>query len=367
MNPVDALAAMLRPAGGGVFTVSTGRAEQLALQRRLYGAKDSEDVGRKWRASLAEIARARVAILGVPSDTGAGLARGASAGPAAVRAAALDLAPDFPDWARREAVVDVGDVAVVPQLLHDEMTSEGQLAACRRALYPTLDMAVAATLPVSPLSIAERTVDVLLAMNPGLRLLVLGGDHSVAWPVVAALGRAVREPWGIIHVDAHTDLLSQRLGIKHCFATWAFHANEVLGRGGRLIQVGIRKSGHGRAHWESTLGVRQIWADEVRGRGEAAVLDEVAAHLRALGVRRVYLSNDIDGTDAAAAPSTGAPEPAGLTVDFVRALIARVGKEVSLLGGDVMEVAPTIGSAEDARRTCQVGARYMLDTLAVMR
>src|SRR4029079_3279979 len=223
---------------------------------------------------------------------------------------------------------------------------------------------VSVALPVAPLSIAERVVDDLLRLNPGLRIFVLGGDHSVAWPVVSALARHAREPWAIVHPDAHTDLLPERLGIRYCFATWAYHANDLLGRGGRLVQVGIRASSRPRAHWE-TLGVRQFWADEVRARGEA-VIDDVLAHLTAIGVRRVYLSNDIDGTDAGAAPSTGAPEPGGLQPDFVRALIRRVGAAFPLLGADVVEVAPPIGSPEDARRTTEVAAWYMLDALASM-
>jgi agmatinase len=213
----------------------------------------------------------------------------------------------------------------------------------------------AAALPVSPLSIAEAVIDRVLALNPSVRVLMLGGDHSVAWPVVAALARHAREPWAIVHADAHTDLLPTRLGIKYCFATWAYHANELLGRGGRLVQVGVRASGRPRAHWEATLGVRQFWMDDLRARGEAAVVDEIVAHLHAVGA-----------TDAAAAPSTGAPARDGLSVDFVRTLIARVGAAIPLLGGDVVEVAPPIGSPNDANRTTAVAACYMLDTLAAL-
>jgi arginase family enzyme len=50
----------------------------------------------------------------------------------------------------------------------------------------------------------------------------------------------------------------------------------------------------------------------------------------------------------------------------VRALIARVGAAFPLLGADVVEVAPSIGSAEDARRTSDVAASYMRASLAVL-
>ncbi len=359
---VSDLARFLRPAGGGLYTVSTGRAEQLALQRTLYGAVSEAEVDARWREALGAIQGARVAILGVPSDCGAGLMRGAAYGPQGVREALLRLCPTFRDIAAREGIVDVGDVFVIPHLLHDDMLSEAQRRAAGAALYGA---DAPADLPVSPLSIAERVVDRLLTLNPALRVLVLGGDHSVAWPVVAALARHAREPWAIVHPDAHTDLLPERLGVRYCFATWAYHANELLGRGGRLVQIGIRASGRDKAHWESTLGVRQFWADEVRARG-VGVIDDVLAHLRAIGVRRVYLSNDIDATDAAAAPATGAPAADGLPVAFVRALIKRVGAEFPLLGADVVEVAPPLGPPEDARRTAEVGAWYMLDSLATM-
>jgi agmatinase len=358
---------LLRPAGGGLYTVSSGRSSQLALQRALYDAIDAEEVEAAWRTALAAVGSARVAIVGIPSDCGAGLVRGASYGPLALRAALLAAEPRYRTWTAAEGVVDVGDVTVIPHLLHDDMVSERQKTACRAALYPSLDPTQAASLPVSPLSIAERVVTCLLQINPRLRILLLGGDHSVTWPVIAALGRhRGGRPFAIVHPDAHTDLLPERLGVKYCFATWAYHANEVVGRGGRLVQVGIRASRHDRRHWETTLGVKQLWAEEIRARGEAAVLEEIVAHLRAIGVGAVYFSNDIDATDAKLAPSTGAAEPGGLSGEFVRALVARLGESFSLLGADLVEVAPPVGSAEESRRTVQLGASYLLASLRAL-
>ncbi|HSS38321.1 MAG TPA: arginase family protein [Polyangia bacterium] len=361
---MEDLIQFLRPAGGGIHTVSTGRAARELLQKALYAARDEAEVQSKWRQALAGVKQARVAIVGIPSDCGAGLIRGAAFGPEAVRAAVLRACPDFPERAARAGVVDVGDVFVVPQLLTDDMLSEEQRRRTRTALYGPA-AAANPDLPVAPLTAAERVVDRLLAEAPGLKVFMIGGDHSVAWPVVAALGRHVREPWAIVHADAHTDLLPERLGIRICFATWAYHANELLGRGGRLIQIGVRASSRSKEHWESTLGVKQFWADEVRVKGEA-VIDEVIAHLQRIGVRAVYLSNDIDATDGAAAPSTGAPEPDGLTPAFVRALIRRVGAAFPLLGADIVEVAPPVGSPADARATADIAAAYMRDSLAAL-
>jgi guanidinobutyrase len=354
----------LRPAGGGIFTVSSGRERQDELQRGLYRARDAAEVQAGWQAALATVGQAKVAIIGIPSDCGAGLVRGAAFGPEGVRRAVLALQPDFPERSARAGIVDVGDVFTVPQLLDDEMLSEEQRRRTRVSLYGPA-AAGDTTLPVAPLTIAERVVSELLAANDKLTIFMIGGDHSVAWPVVAALAPRAKQPWAIVHIDAHTDLLPARLGVRLCFATWAYHANELLGRGGRMVQVGVRASSRSKQHWESTLGVRQFWADEVRARGQA-VIDDVIAHLRGLGVERVYLSNDIDATDSALAPSTGAPEPNGVEPDFVRALIARVARAFPLYGGDVVEVAPPVGGADDAQRTTEVAAWYMLETLAAM-
>lgn len=357
MNALDELALLLRPAGGGVYLVSTGKSEQEALQRRLYGAKDASEVDAKFRATLARIPSARGFLLGIPSDVGGGLQRGANLGPQAIRTRLLEREPDFPERAEKAGVLDIGDVFAVPQLLHDEMLSPAQIDASRRSIYP----GVTEKLPVSALSIAERAFDLVFSLNPKIAPFVLGGDHSCAWPVVAALARSRTDRWGIVQPDAHTDLLQERLGVKYCFGTWSFHANELLGRGGRLVQVGTRASRYDRDHWEKTLDVRQFWAAECRANPGAA-LDAIVAHLKKAGVTSVYFSNDIDGTDEEFASATGTPEPGGLSPEFVLELIRRLGKDVGMLGGDVMEVAPRVASpAPD--HTLNVATQYLVETM----
>lgn len=356
----EELELLLRPAAGGVHLVSTGRAAQARLQRQLYGVATDEEVRARFRAQLDRIPSARGVILGIPSDVGAGFVRGANLGPQVIRAAMLQLVPDWAARCEALGLVDIGDVFVVPQLLHDEMLSDKQLAATRRALYPGID----AALPVSPLSIAERALDLVFAQNPAIAPFIIGGDHSNAWPAVSALSRARKDRWAIVQPDAHTDLLEHRLGVKYCFATWSFHANELLGRDGRLVQVGTRASGKDRQHWESTLGVRQFWADECRRHPQES-LDAVIAHLKSVGATSVYFSNDIDGTDDSFADATGTPEPWGLEPDWLFKLIRRLGAEIGLCGGDIMEVAPPLRQIpRGAQKTTLLAARYLRETIA---
>ncbi len=366
LSPVDELAALLRPACGGLYLVSTGRSEQLALQRRLYGADDEAQVQERWRQALAGIVDAKAVILGMPTDIGASFRRGANLGPQALRSAWLDADPEWPERAAELGVIDIGDVFCVPQLLHDEMLSEHQLSQSRQALYADLDPAIAATLPVSPLSIAERALGLIFALNPNVRPLVLGGDHSIAWPMSAALAAARSDRWGVVQADAHTDLLASRLGVRYCFATWSYHANDLLGRDGRMVQVGIRASQRDQEHWQSTLGVRQLWAAECLADPDGS-LDTMLTHLRECGVESVYFSNDIDGTDARFADATGTPEPGGLEPDFVVALIRRLGDEIGICAGDLVELAPPLGeSAESREQSVRLGLRYIRETLAAM-
>jgi arginase family enzyme len=362
---LDELRLLLRPAGGGVHLVSTGRAEQLALQRSLYGVTTADEVDAAYAADLAAIADARVVVLGIPSDVGAGFRRGANLGPRAIRSALVAADPDWRARQRARGVIDIGDVFVVPQLLSDDLLAPAAREAVQRALYPGESPAARADLPVAPLSIAERALDLVFRLNPTVKPFVIGGDHSTAWPVVAALARARTRRLGapslaIVQPDAHTDLLPERLGIPICFATWSYHANELIGRNQRLVQVGTRASRFPREHWESTLDVRQFWAAECRADPEAA-LAALVDHVVGLGLP-VYFSNDIDGTDDSHADATGTPEPDGLDPEFLVELIRRLGARAGLVGGDIMEVAPPLGPADGAR-TVELAARYTRETL----
>lgn len=366
MTPEQELARLLRPAGGGLYLVSTGRAEQEALQRRLYGAASASEVQERFLAAIDGIARARAVVLAVPSDVGAGFRRGANLGPQALRTELLRQVPDYPARAAELGIIDLGDVFVVPQLLSDDMLSEAQKEATRAALYPELSASERAALPVSPLSIAERALTLVLERNPQVAPVVLGGDHSTAWPAVAALARARRDRWAVVQSDAHTDLLPHRLGIDLCFATWSYHLNELFERDGRLVQVGTRASRYDRGHWEHSLGVRQLWAEECNRDPEAAI-EAVLEHLRARQVTGVYFSNDIDGTDSEWADATGTPEPGGLSPDFVLTLIRRLGAELGLIGGDIMEVAPPLRDRPDStERTVGLAVRYLRETLGAI-
>jgi agmatinase len=353
-DPRARLLRLLRPACGGIYTVSTGSSEQRRIQRRIYGAENDDQIVPRWHAALDRLAGAKVALLGVPSDVGAGFLRGANMGPQAIRrelCAAGSWLYSSPE------VVDLGDVLVVPQLLSDDMLAADQLARTRRAVYgdPGVD------LPVSPLSVVEEVLRLVRRIAPHAAPLVLGGDHSVGWPSLAAVAEGREHETGILHFDAHTDLMPERLGVRYCFATWAYHANERVGRGGRLVQVGLRVSRRSRADWERELDLRQYWMNEVRERPIEDIAAEIVARFRERGARGIYVSNDIDGTDPLFGLATGTPEPNGLEPGAVLALIRAVGAAFPIWGSDLVEVAPPLAghSPREPENTLRTAASYV--------
>lgn len=360
MTPREELAALLRPAGGGVIVFSTGTAQLLAQQRTIYrcdaalaGPELVKQIDQRWHATLDRLATARLVILGIPSDVGAGYQRGANLGPIALRGELVRRGSFVYDDPR---VVDVGDVRVIPQLLEDDMLSDAQVRRSRAALYGDAE----APLPVSPLTMASRALAAIAALAPAAVPLVLGGDHSVAWPVIAQVARGRERQTGILHFDAHTDLLAERMGIRTCFATWAYHANELVGRQQRLVQVGIRATRRSQAEWERELGVRQIWMPEVRARSIDELADEIERLWDAAGVEGVYVSNDIDGTDPEFARATGTPEPDGLFPATVTQLITRIARKYPMWGSDLVEVAPPLAEREgEPQRTLATAADYV--------
>ncbi len=358
LSSLDRLRLFLRPPGRGMLTVSTGGDWASRLAKLLYGSDSPAVVASAWEDSLQKIRRVRCLGFGIPSDTGAGIVKGANLGPIGIREAYLTKYKTLP-----KDFLDLGDVATVPHLLHDEMLNSTQIKDVADALYDGKGVG----LPVSPLSIAEAVLETLWELNPDARVAMLGGDHSTTWPMIRGYAKRYREELGLLHFDAHTDLLAARFGVKYCFATWAHHAMKLL-KPHRLVQVGIRVSGKDKAYWTEKYPVVQHWAHEVLG-NETAIADTIAEHFEAQGVTKLYISNDIDGTDSHWASATGTPETKGLHPEFVLKLIARLSRQFDVVGGDVTEVAPPLSGRREfgEEPTCQLAAEYwkvLIDAMA---
>jgi agmatinase len=350
ISAIDRLRLFLRPPGRGLHTNSTGGGYAVPVLQKLYGSDSAKEVNDAWEESLQRIRRVEGVVFGIPSDTGAGILRGANFGPIGVREAYLTKYKAYP-----KGIIDIGDIIVVPQLLHDGMLSEEQVKTSRLELYPGRSE----DLPVSPLSIAESLYEALLELNPELKIFMIGGDHSVTWPAMRYCHKKFGDDFGVLHFDAHSDLMESRLGVKYCFATWASHATKLM-KPHHLAQVGIRTSSKTKQFWMEKFPLLQVWANEVPGK-EVEVITQILQYLVKSGTKNIYITNDIDGTDPVNAPATGTPEPNGLSPQFVLGLIAAVKQKFNIIGGDIVEVAPPLSGVRDYsnEKTCVQAADYL--------
>ena len=330
------LGEMLCPAGNGVYMVSSGKSKTRALQQLIYNSYDTEVVYKTWHEKLMQQHAADLFLLGIPSDNGAGIMRGANWGPLFLRETLYKNCPQI------NKLHDLGDVRVIPHLLHDKYLNSETIKTCQKKLYNTNDT----DLPISPLSIAERVCHIIHS-DPNKKIFVLGGDHSVSYPLVKSYlenKSANNVKAAIVHFDAHTDLLSSRLGIDICFGSWAYQIIKYLQSPDLLVQVGIRASQYAKSHWEKKLGIKQFWAKELRESSAQTIATKVVEHLHNKGITEIYISFDIDVLDSALAGATGAPEGYGLTPEEVSEIITILRENFSVTGADIVEVAPYIGA-----------------------
>jgi agmatinase len=259
-----------------------------------------------------------------------------------------------------EEFIDLGDVPVIPHLLHDKYLNEETLNACREALYQD----ATCQLPVSPLSITEYVCDLLHALPQSPPILGLGGDHSVSYPLVRSWlknKRAQNKRVAVIHFDAHTDLMERRLGIDLCFATWAYHILELLESPRDLLQYGIRSSGKTKAYWEETLGIQQFWGSELRHNTQPAA-QRLHDYLTTQHVEEVYISFDIDAMDESLASATGTPEPDGLNLAHVSDILDAIPSSCQVTGADLVEVAPWVNRTTQSGESAKITQDPTLDT-----
>lgn len=341
----------LCPPGNGVFTVNTAKERKERLHHAIFGQSDNIDT--LWQSSLENLPDSSSAvILGIASDCGGGILRGANWGPLFVRTTLIEQYPHINAF-------DLGDVRVIPHLLHDKYLNEATLSNCKKALYQNENSEFA----VSPLSITEDVLHDFYHTFPNKGIFGIGGDHSVSYPLTKAYLQAKKKQGiraAIIHFDAHTDLLIERLGIDLCFGSWCTHILNDLHEKHHLIQVGIRSSGKPKEHWEGTFGVRQHWAHEVREQGVDVVINNILAQLKDENIDELYVSFDIDALDDSVASATGTPEPDGLFLDETMKILKTLAEKYRITGADMMEIAPFTDSSglglESREKTLKAGA-----------
>lgn len=363
LSDEEKLELYLCPPGRGVFNPLKEKKLHKTILDAISFSKDLRRNEAIWKKQLREMEKTFVYLLACPSDSGAGILRGCNMGPLFIRQF-LYANKGFRQLIEDKRLLDLGDIRVHPQLLEDAMLEKKQLQRVREALYPKHSQY---HLKVSPLDILSDVLKIILKKQPRAKILLLGGDHGLSLPMVEAYARLHAKHFAVVHLDAHTDLLESRLGISRCFATWAYHANTLLKKKGSLIQVGLRNSSKSQSYWEKKLQVKQFWAPQILKKPKE-LKERILQHLHKMKVKNLYISQDIDATDPKYAPCCGTPEPGGLDPDFIVDLMDTLGREFSVVGSDLMEVAPYIshGKAKERESTLRCAERYLLTLLCYL-
>jgi agmatinase len=162
--------------------------------------------------------------------------------------------------------------------------------------------------------------------------VVLGGEHSITAPVVAAVA-AKHSGLSVLQIDAHADLRDTYMGTRF---NHACAMRRVLEHA-RCTQVGIRSMSTEEAKIAPTLATTIFYDFSMRR--DRNWIDRV---VESLG-ETVYITIDCDGMDPAIMPSTGTPEPGGLSWYELLSLLRAVMSARRVVGCDLVELSPLPG------------------------
>ena len=267
---------------------------------------------------LADVQPNTVAIIGVPFDENSSFLRGSATAPKRIREVfysdATNLcAENGLDLGAATGWQDLGDVEFAPGV----------------AVFNEIEDAVTKLL------------------KAGVRVLSLGGDHSITYPIVRAYAPRYPE-LAILQLDAHPDLYDEYEGNRHSHACpFARIKEEQLVR--RLVQVGIRTMNSHQREQAERFGVEVIEMRAWQGRVELEVDGPI------------YVSVDMDVLDPAYAPGVSHPEAGGFTTREVLGIIQQLRGRI--VGADVVEFNPT---RDPAGVTAVAAAKLMKEILARM-
>jgi agmatinase len=258
-----------------------------------------------------------VAILGAPLNMGSGWRDSGARATADLRRLGFSLRGSdqyaLVNAAEVLNVVDYGDVAV------DNASTERSMQHIRKIVR----------------EVAET----------GAIPMIVGGDHSLEYPNVAALADVYgKEKVSVIHFDSHYDAWwgEESHLINHGYPVYRL-INEGHVRGADYIQVGLRSGGLDKSafNWMREIGMRYHNMAEVEVRGWDAVIDRVVAEASEEG-RKLHISFDIDVLDPAFAVATGTPVPGGMTMREAITIVRRLCAETNVVGFDLVELHPAL-------------------------
>ncbi len=163
-------------------------------------------------------------------------------------------------------------------------------------------------------------------------VVLIGGEHSVSIGTIYAHAKSYRH-LSVLQLDAHADLREKYEGSACNHACVMARAREVCD----IVQVGVRSM----SLEETKAADRSLifFAKDVQS-CENGWIQQVVENLK----HDVYLTIDLDVFDPSIMPSTGTPEPGGMSWRQILGLISSVANQRNIVGFDVVELCPSPNS-----------------------
>jgi agmatinase len=260
---------------------------------------------------------AEVAVLGIPYDAGTGFRPGSRFGPREIRSNSTR----YSAWGAWKGGGGYWDINGKKKMLEKTRIVDcGDVDVAYYDIDRNMELITSAVKAI----LDREALPVLL-----------GGDHSVSFPIVRAFERFA--PLDIVHVDAHLDFIDEVDGMKFASGSPLRRMRE-LGFVRHMTHFGIRDIRSREADYaEATRrGSRIFTREEIREGGTKTVLEKLPE------MANVYVTIDVDGFDPSIAPGTGSPTVDGLLYHEVRSLLQGVARGGKVVGFDVVEVNPSV-------------------------
>jgi agmatinase len=286
-----------------------------------------------------------VAVIGVPYDEGTTGRAGAREGPHALRAMSAQ-------WTYRD---------------ENEAFWDGEADLSLLSGVRFVDTGDVYLPPTAPPEVGFPIIGARLAevLRNGLFPVVLGGDHSITYPLLLGVERVrggQAPPIQLVQFDAHMDYWNDIGGEFFTHASPIIRAHEDR-LADRIVQYGIR-SLHTRAdnvELARSRGVVTYWCEPVKEKlrefGALRLMEAIEPNAD------TWVTIDIDCLDPAIAPGTGVPEPGGFSYYEARVLLRAVAQRANVIGMDLVELSPRYDPGELAALH---GVRLILDTVGAV-
>lgn len=294
---------------------SKGELNLYTYDRRGFGMEKTKEIikdDRLW-AGLnkphIDIEDADIVVFGIPFDGGVSFRNGAKDAPRALRNITYSISPttEFFEDLSCLKVKDLGDFNFNQ----------------RDVLFTAVE---------------EKVYQLV---QKGKFFTMIGGDHSTTIPVQRGINNALREPFGIIHIDAHFDLCDSLEGdtLSHgCTERRALELDNVASTN-NLFFIGVRSIEMDELEFLKKNNINFINSHDFHKLGVDEVIKQVKEKMKPF--KKVYLTIDIDCLDPAYAAGTGTPQFGGINSRDLLNLLKGLF-ELPIIGFDVVEIAPNL-------------------------